>query len=106
MCALVSSLASKSTIEERDEKSEIATLDNIQKAKKRDVELCSQYTLTFASVCGLAHSFGKDPGAKFSAPLPIIFCGIHNPAREQSFHGLYPGGESMDIDQTLKVPSC
>jgi hypothetical protein len=62
--------------------------------------------LTFASIRGLAHSVGKDPGARCAAFLPIVFCGIHNPAREQSFHGLYPGGKSMDIEQTLKVPSC
>lgn len=106
MCALVSSLTSQSINEASHEKSENATLDDIEKVKQKDIELCSQYTLTFASIRGLAHSVGKDPGARCAAFLPIVFCGIHNPAREQSFHGLYPGGKSMDIEQTLKVPSC
>ena len=82
------------------------TIDDIGKAKKKDIELCSQYTLTFASVRGSAHSFGKDPGVRCAISLPVIFCGIHNPAREQSFHGLYPGGKLVDLNKTLKVPSC
>jgi hypothetical protein len=106
MCALASSLTTRSIHEASHEKSKNGTLDNIGKAKQRDLELCSQYTLTFASIRGFAHSVGKDPGARCAAFLPIIFCGIHNPAREQSFHGLYPGGKSMDIEQTLKIPSC
>jgi len=80
---------------------ENATIDDIEKAKKNDIHLCSQYTLTFASVRG-----SKDPGVRCAISLPIIFCGIHNPAREKSFHGLYPGGKLMDIEKTLKVPSC
>jgi len=72
-------------------------LSRIEKAKKRDTELCSQYTLTFASVRG------KNSGVKTT--VPIFFCGIHNPAREKSFYGFYPGGKMMDINGTLKVPS-
>lgn len=106
MCALASTLTSQSMIEASNKNSKDATLNDILKAKKRDEELCCQYTLTFASIYGLAHSFGKDPGARCSTPLPIIFCGIHNPAREQSCHGLYPGGRLMDLDKTLNIPSC
>ena len=106
MCALASTLISQSTNNGSHEASENVTLDNIKRAKKTDEELCSQYTLTFASIRGLAHSFGKDPGARCATTLPIFFCGIHNPAREQSYRGLYPGGGFIDAEQILKVPSC
>ena len=107
MCALASTLASKlMNTKTSDEKSNNATCNDIQTEKSKDEELCSQYTLTFASVRGLAHSFGKDPGARCATTLPIIFCGIHNPARDESFRGLYPGGKFMDKEQTLTVPSC
>ena len=106
MCALASTLISQSTNEIKRETTENGTSDEILKAKKRDEELCSQYTFSFASVKGLAHSFGKDPGSRCATTIPIIFCGIHNPAREQSFYGLYPGGQFMDTDNTLQVPSC
>ena len=106
MCALASTLISQSTNEIKRETTENGTSDEILKAKKRDEKLCSQYTMSFASVKGLAHSFGKDPGSRCATTIPIIFCGIHNPAREQSFYGLYPGGKFMVADDTLKVPSC
>lgn len=106
MCALASTLTSQSTSETSGKTSNNGIFDEISNAKKRDEELCSQYTLSFASIKGLAHSFGKDPGARCSTTLPIMFCGIHNPAREQSFYGLYPGGKFMDADNVLKVPSC
>mmetsp|Transcript_8599 Transcript_8599/g.20542 ORF Transcript_8599/g.20542 Transcript_8599/m.20542 type:complete len:560 (+) Transcript_8599:53-1732(+) len=106
MCALVSSLASQSMKESGGDSPGNSILDDVRKAKKKDIELCSQYTLTFASVNGISNAFGKDPGTKCAASLPILFCGIHNPAREQSFHGLYPGGKFMDIKNTLTVPSC
>uniref|UniRef100_A0A7S4ABE3 Uncharacterized protein n=2 Tax=Pseudo-nitzschia australis TaxID=44445 RepID=A0A7S4ABE3_9STRA len=99
MCALASSLTSQSMNESNHNKSENKpqNLSRIEKAKKRDTELCSQYTLTFASVRG------KNSGVKTT--VPIFFCGIHNPAREKSFYGFYPGGKMMDINETLKVPS-
>ncbi len=107
MCALASTLASKFRNKEiSDEKSDYVTCNDMQTGKSMDEELCSQYTLTFASVRGLAHSFGKDPGARCATTLPIIFCGIHNPARDESFGGLYPGGKFIDKEQTLTVPSC
>lgn len=103
MCALASSLTS--SINEASHEMSESIMDNIQKSKKNDVQLCSQYTLTFSSTRGLTNSLERDPGARCTASLPIIFCGIHNPAREQSFHGLYPGGKVIDKEQTLKLPS-
>ena len=73
-------------------------LDIIQRAKKRDEELCSQYTLTFTTVSCMIGAFGKDKGVRRTSTLPILFCGIHNPARERSFYGLYPGGKHIDTE--------
>lgn len=107
MCALLSSMTSQSINEVRHEKPESnTTSDNITNAKNHDIDLCSQYTLTFASVRGSAQSFGKDPGARCESILPIVFCGIHNPGRDQSFHGLYPGGKNTNLEQAFKIPSC
>mmetsp|Transcript_8307 Transcript_8307/g.9522 ORF Transcript_8307/g.9522 Transcript_8307/m.9522 type:complete len:813 (-) Transcript_8307:95-2533(-) len=101
MCALISSLTSQSIFQTR-QKEEI----NLEKSKNRDVELCTQYTLTFASVQGSAYSRGKKPDVMCTVTLPVIFCGLHHPAREPSFYGLYPGGKYMDKENTLKIPSC
>ena len=37
-----------------------------------------------------------------TSTLPILFCGIYNPARERSFYGLYPGGKHIDTE-TLRL---
>jgi hypothetical protein len=100
MCALVSSLSSQSIIESRQKEHGIQTENSLEKAKKRDIEICTQYTLTFASVRGSVS------GVRCPVYLPVIFCGMHHPARERSFYGLYPGGKCMGIENTLKVPSC
>ena len=99
MCALVSSLTSQSMNESNHNKSESKPLGRTGKAKKKDVDLCSQHTLTFASVRG------NNSGVRCATTIPVFFCGIHNPAREKSFYGLYPGGKMMDINNTLKIPS-
>ena len=99
MCALVSSLSSQSIMESHQKEHGIPTENSLEKAKERDTELCTQYTLTFASVRGSVS------GVRCPISLPIIFCGMHHPARERSFYGLYPGGKFMDIENTLKVPS-
>jgi len=102
MCALVSTLESESMDKPTQKLSESVILDNIQKAKKKDLELCSQYTFTFTSVC---RSTESRAGASGATSLPVIFCGIHNPARQKSFYGLHPGGSSMDRGVTMNVPS-
>mmetsp|Transcript_17654 Transcript_17654/g.44073 ORF Transcript_17654/g.44073 Transcript_17654/m.44073 type:complete len:822 (-) Transcript_17654:75-2540(-) len=109
MCALASTLASQSMDKEAISVDSYPTLYAVDRdidAIQKDEKLCSQYTLTFASVRGLAHSFGKDPGARCVTSLPIIFCGIHNPAREQSFRGLCPGVKLMGKEEIFEIPSC
>eukprot|EP00536_Pseudo-nitzschia_multiseries_P014865 jgi/Psemu1/246401/estExt_Genewise1.C_7780013 len=98
MCALASSLMTQTSID-ASSKCGSKPLDQIAKAKKRDRELCSQHTLTFASVRG------KNSAGNFETIIPVFFCGIHNPAREKSFYGFYPGGSMMDVEKVLKIPS-
>jgi hypothetical protein len=84
---------------------QIENESDIDRVRKEDVDLCSQYTLTFASINGTTNSYGKDPGIQRKAMLPILFCGIHNPKRDDSFYGLYPGGEHLE-DGALVIPRC
>lgn len=99
MCALVSSLTSQSVSESNQGHTKAIQPNSIREAKKKDIELCSQHTLTFASVSG------KISGMRCTLPVPVFFCGIHNPAREQSFYGLYPGGKVVDKNKILRIPS-
>jgi hypothetical protein len=65
----------------------------------KDLDLASRYTLT-AIDCEAAK---KDTGEIQSLQIPVCFCGIHNPAREASMYGLYPGGEYID-KEVVRVP--
>ena len=44
-------------------------------------------------------------GIQRKANVPTLFCGIHNPKRDDSFYGLYPGGEHLD-GGALVIPRC
>jgi hypothetical protein len=106
MCALISSFSATSNDVSPPETDSTpdATADD---AVKRDVALCAKYTLTFASIKGTTNAFGKDPGIARKAVLPALFCGIHNPNRDSSFYGLYPGGEYLaSPSRALTVPGC
>jgi hypothetical protein len=109
MCAVVSSLTSElhtaETARNNPMLQQIENESDIDRVRKEDVDLCSQYTLTFASINGTTNSYGKDPGIQRKAMLPILFCGIHNPKRDDSFYGLYPGGEHLE-DGALVIPRC
>jgi hypothetical protein len=105
MCALVSSLASQST-DHLSKHGKVSHGRDIDKQKQRDVSLCTQYTLTFAKIQGTTNSYGQDPGVMRTATLPVIFCGIHNPEREHSFYGLYPGGKYLGSPNILRIPKC
>jgi len=67
-----------------------------------DKFLCCQYSLRFAK-CSIP---GEKPSASrpsCSSVLPVCFCGIHNPQRDRSLYGLYPGGKFID-EQVIRVP--
>lgn len=104
MCALVSSLACKSTKEWIDQCGS-KERDDVDKVTERDAQLCRQFTLTCVTIQGTTDAFGKDPGVNRTQTLPIIFCGIHNPKRERSFYGLPPGGNHLNED-TFRIPRC
>lgn len=72
-----------------------------------DKKLCRQYSLRFAKckIPGIRRvgkaSIKSSPSA--AIVLPVCFCGIHNPKRDRSLYGLYPGGQLID-GQVLRVP--
>jgi hypothetical protein len=105
MCALVSSLNAQSNDESTIRVASQSSFDDDNDGINRDISLCDQYTLTFASVKGVSHAFGKDPGFVRRAMIPVLFCGIHNPKRNSSFYGLYPGGKHLGT-KALIVPAC
>ncbi|KAG7364745.1 PHD-finger domain containing protein [Nitzschia inconspicua] len=104
MCALVSSISVESKSKTlQDAQDGLRTDDGV----KSDVSFCDQYTLTFASIKGTTDSFGKDPGIERTAMIPVVFCGIHNPKRQPSFYGLYPGGKYLtNPEKALTIPGC
>jgi PHD-zinc-finger like domain len=72
-----------------------------------DKFLCRQYSLRFAKCkipgirrIGRAYIQPPPPAA---VVLPVCFCGIHNPKRDRSLNGLYPGGQLVD-GQVMRVP--
>ena len=38
------------------------------------------------------------------AVLPVCFCGIHNPNRDRSLYGLYPGGAKIIDEDVIRIP--
>jgi hypothetical protein len=106
MCALVSTLYAKSKDQSAVRLASECSIDDVDDVGvNRDISLCDQYTLTFASLQGISHAFGKDPGYVRRAVIPVLFCGIHNPKRERSCYGLYPGGKHLGTN-ALVVPGC
>ena len=101
MCALLSSKLSKGRSKEKISSQEDAPL---QAAKSGDLELCSQYSLTFLRCKGEEGARGEDPGETYSQTIPVGLCGIHNPRREPTFYGLYPGGKFLD-PKLLRIPA-
>jgi hypothetical protein len=105
MCALLSSkLLEESrqsyTAKKEEEHEDIA----LEKVKRSDRELCTQYTLTALNCEGVEGEIGKDPGGTRSLTIPVAFCGIHNPMREPSFYGMYPGGRHTDTKNAIVPP--
>lgn len=69
-----------------------------------DTRLCKQYSFRFAK-CAIPESHAvRNPSISLSV-LPVCFCGIHNPDRDRSLYGLYPGGTKMVDEEVMRVPS-
>mmetsp|Transcript_58163 Transcript_58163/g.142201 ORF Transcript_58163/g.142201 Transcript_58163/m.142201 type:complete len:860 (+) Transcript_58163:197-2776(+) len=102
---------------------------HVDMARQNDKDRCKQYALSFVGVTTAEKVFGQTVtpvsagGTSHSARqnhttmadqmkkesstspimIPVVFCGMHNPKRDQSFYGLPPGGFP---DDTLRVPPC
>ncbi|CAB9514651.1 expressed unknown protein [Seminavis robusta] len=79
----------------------------LEKLLEDDRFLCRQYSLRFAK-CMIPGRRVVRPSSIQSSPstaavLPVCFCGIHNPKRDRSLYGLYPGGQLMDA-QVMRIP--
>ena len=105
MCALLSSkLAEERCQPHKTTKKESVGENSAEKAKDEDSKLCTKFTLTALHCKAEEGAIGKDPGEIRSVTVPVGFCGIHNPLREPSFYGVYPGGTYLD-PETMVVPS-
>ena len=107
MCARLASLLSKVDHKVREGNQKTATQGHVEDemtlARKIDVHLCTQYTLTAAKCVAVEGAKGRDPGMECFSSVPVAFCGIHNPKRDPSFFGMYPGGQHLD-GSIMRVP--
>jgi hypothetical protein len=72
-------------------------------ALMEDSQFCKEYSLTALNCLSIEGRMGKDPGDKCFNLLPVAFCGIHNPKREPSLYGMYPGGSNLD-SKSMRIP--
>ena len=107
MCARLASLLCKNNNSSSDRNMNVAGRGSVQDAisdsKNFDVYLCSQYTLTAAKCVAVQGANGRDPGFECFSSIPVAFCGIHNPRRDRSFFGMYPGGQHVD-GSVVRIP--
>jgi hypothetical protein len=110
MCALLASKLSITQPERRTTRGAvtgIASTDNgvspLETTKMKDSLLCNEFTLTALKYKATKGAYGKNPGEKQLGLIPVAFCGIHNPKREQRFYGMYPKGLHMDVS-TVRIP--
>lgn len=105
MCAL---LASKASTSANDEQQAVKTrktrlsFEQVVEEKKLeddrnfldDKKLCNEYTLQLVQLKRKEGSalFGEEDESEKTTILPVAFCGLHNPKREDSFYGCLPGG--------------
>ena len=78
----------------------MSSTHDLDETLRVDKELASQYSLTTMRVTPKASK-----KIKGSTPLivPLAFCGFHNPNREASFYGGYPGSDY--IGECMRLPS-
>jgi hypothetical protein len=77
--------------------------DSVDYAQTEDSQFCKEYSLTALNCLSIEGRMGKDPGDKCFNLLPVAFCGIHNPKREPSLYGMYPGGINLD-SKSMRIP--
>ncbi len=107
MCALLSSKLNGVSNEGKAATSDIKTNEidyQAESPQEADRRLCSCFTLT-ALDCEVTTSYNRvEAGTREVVQVPIAFCGIHNPKREASFRGLYPGGRHVNAE-VMRVPA-
>lgn len=105
MCALlIAKLSTKSREIHQSYEGENEDENALKKAKDEDIDSSTRFALTALTCEATKGKIGKDPGAKHTLTVPVAFCGIHNPKRETSLYGMYPGGKYM-VEKTVRIPS-
>lgn len=116
MCALVLSKYENVRMEEPNTDEEPNGKDAIKQAQlvapspdrrletlvEDDKYLCRQFSLRFVKVA-IPGDSAELPQPPVSSVLPVCFCGVHNPRRDRSLYGLYPGGKYID-EQVMRIP--
>jgi hypothetical protein len=105
MCALLASKASSSANDEQQavktRKTRLSFEQVVEEKKLEDnrnflddKKLCNEYTLQLVQLKRKVGSalFGEDDETEKTTILPVAFCGLHNPKREDSYYGCLPGG--------------
>eukprot|EP00558_Chaetoceros_sp_UNC1202_P014011 CAMPEP_0197243746 /NCGR_PEP_ID=MMETSP1429-20130617/9095_1 /TAXON_ID=49237 /ORGANISM="Chaetoceros sp., Strain UNC1202" /LENGTH=230 /DNA_ID=CAMNT_0042704011 /DNA_START=72 /DNA_END=764 /DNA_ORIENTATION=+ len=72
--------------------------DQFKGQKKRDADLCKQYSLDILDV---RRTDGDGNEETYS--LPVVFCGLHNQNRDASFYGCLPCVEPR-ISGLMRIP--
>jgi hypothetical protein len=82
-------------------------VSSLQESMEEDLDLSKRFTLTTLD-CEAANTTktGRTPeGTLQSLQIPVCFCGFHNPMREASLYGLYPGGKHLNDNEVMKIPA-
>lgn len=70
---------------------------SLVKERIQDLNLSDQYTLSLSEI-----KFYTKDSFEESCIVPIAYCGLHNPKREESFYGCPPCGEGLN--KFIRIP--
>lgn len=77
---------------------------DFKEEKKKDIELCQEYTLSLTQIRRVENvrsAINRTVQEK-SYIIPVAFCGFHNPSREDSFYGCPPCADG--ISDFMRIP--
>ena len=102
MCALLASKVDKDG--KADKAKAVRRKTRVTEEKKTDVDdekieadkkLCKEYTMQLIQLTrNEPANSSSDQGNKKTVIIPVAFCGIHNPQRDDSLYGCLPGGRT------------
>lgn len=76
---------------------------SLAKERFQDLELSNQYTLSLSEIRRTENvNRNLQKGEEKSYIVPIAFCGLHNPKREESFYGCPPCCEGLQ--EFIRIP--